>query len=406
MQGFGNGAARQDDSVTAVLAALIREDETSRAALSRSLGLSKPTVSQAVGRLIAWGLVREEGPGDNPVGKKATRIAFNRRWAFVAGVDIGNFMVRTGLFDLAGERLGLRQTRIHDAASGPALFGQVERDLAALLGQAGIPAERLAAVTIGIPGVRDENLGLNRLAPFMTEWEDQDLTRGLEERICSRVTVANNVNLGMTGERWLGNARGARNAVYLEFGIGVGAGILVDGRVISGSTGAAGEIAYALFEQAPRRDAFEPLGAFEQVLSTRSILSEYRRAGGSPLPADPAEAVARVFALREEGESAAVAVTERALELTCRALVSLAAILNPEVMIIGGGMGSCLMAHARRFEDALARYTPYPPALRSAGCGSTAVVCGAARQALDDLGAPGLIALAERRESVSTANKG
>ena len=109
-----------------------------------------------------------------------------------------------------------------------------------------------------------------------------------------------------------------------------------------------------------------------------------------------------MFALREDGDPAAVAVTERALKLTCRALVSLAAILNPEVIIVGGGMGPCLMAHARRFEDALARYTPYPPALRPAGCGSAAVVCGAARHALDDLGASGLIALAERRESIRT----
>ena len=59
-------------------------------------------------------------------------------------------------------------------------------------------------------------------------------------------------------------------------------------------------------------------------------------------------------------------------------------------------------AYHALFEDALARYTPYPPALRPAGCGSAAVVCGAARHALDDLGASGLIALAERRESIRT----
>ena len=128
-----------------------------------------------------------------------------------------------GLFDLRGERLGLRQTRIHDAASGPALFGQVERNLTALLGQASIRAERMAAVTIGVPGVRDENLGLNRLAPFMTDWEDQDLTRGLEERVCSRVTVANNVNLGMTGEG--GWARRGRAMQIPRVRIGVGSGI-------------------------------------------------------------------------------------------------------------------------------------------------------------------------------------
>lgn len=374
-------------------------DGLSRADISRRLGMSKPTVSQCVTRLMSRGLLSETGPGGNPTGKKATRLAFNRRWACVAGVDIGNFRIRAGLFDLSGQRLGFTETPLPDVASGPAIFDRVERDLVSLLGRTGFTPDNAAAVVIGVPGVRDADRGLNRLAPFMTEWEDRDLTLGLARRVCGRVTVANNVNLGMLGEQWAGSARDVRDAVYLEFGIGVGAGILLDGRVVPGAAGAAGEIAYARFDGTPRREAFRNIGVFEERLSTRAILSDYAASGGRPLPPDPAEAVARVFDLYDSGDDAARSVVGRVLELTGRAFASLAALLNPEVIIVGGGMGPCLMRYAPRFEEELRRYVPYPPRLRPAGCGSAAVVAGAARYALDGLGPEGLITLSEQRHS-------
>jgi predicted NBD/HSP70 family sugar kinase len=230
----------------------------------------------------------------------------------------------------------------------------------------------------------------------MTEWEDRDLTRDLASHICKRIYIQNNVNLGMLGEQWKGNAKKVQNAIYFEFGIGVGAGILVNNSILLGGKGTAGEIAFARFDAEPRQEFFKNMGAFEQIVSTRAILSDYAELKSGLIPKEPIEAVTLIFDRYDSGELAAKTVIGKVLDIVARAFISLSATLNPDVVILGGGMGDCLMRHINFFNEELARYVPYPPVIKPAGCRS-AVVWGAVRYALDKLGTAGIIDLAKQR---------
>ncbi|GAB2681280.1 ROK family transcriptional regulator [Thalassiella azotivora] len=274
------GDARQHHRAI-VLQALFGDGPASRADLARSTGLTRVTVSDVVGELLAEGLVEELGarPGTR-VGKPATLVGFAADAARVVTLDLsGEDRMRGAVMDLDG---GVRVRRSAEVGrrSGDAavsLAGRLARDLIALSDRP------VLGVGVGTPGVVDAT-GTVREAPNLG-WHDTPLATLLGERLGVPAHVANDANTAALGEHTYGHADGS-SLMVLRVGRGVGAGLILDGALLGGSRSAAGEIGHVVVDEQGERCGCGRVGCLETVLAVPHLREQLDR-----VPDDGAAAV-------------------------------------------------------------------------------------------------------------------
>jgi predicted NBD/HSP70 family sugar kinase len=320
-------------------------------------GLSRPTVDAVADDLIRLGWLEAVEAGGPRRGRPARSLAFRADAGYVAGVDIGEHKVRAAVADLAGEIVAEDLYEL----TGDALLPQVRRAASAALKAAGVRREQLLSACVGCTGPMDPETGRVIFSSVLES--GFDLAGALRRTLGPRVVVENDCNLAVIGDRWHGASRGMDDVVCVLAGERMGAGIVVGGQLVRGHAGAAGEMAF--------------LGAYEVEHGAEGVASLVRTLGG-----DDPEAV---FAAARAGEEVALDVVERAIAGAGRAIVTLALVLNPEVVVIGGGVagaGDVLLPPLRRGLERLARL---PPRIEASPLGARIVIVGAIRRALDDL---------------------
>ena len=190
------------------------------------------------------------------------------------------------------------------------------------------------SVVVGTPGVVDPATGALSLIPNISGLSEISVTRTLAEHYGQEVAIENDVNLAVLGEAWQGCARGCENAAFLALGTGVGLGLIINGKLVRGSAGAAGEIAYLpIGAQTHSSDALA-VGAFELEVGAAGILRRYRAIGSKPVAT-----VQDVFAALAAGDEAASLVLDATAETIALAIAALQSILDAELVILGGGIG-------------------------------------------------------------------
>jgi predicted NBD/HSP70 family sugar kinase len=341
----------------------------SRAEISRRAGISKPTVSLALESLVGAGLVREalrdpEGPSYGAVFFEPVPEA-----AFVLGLDLGARFLRGAVCDLGGEIRVRQDVELRGADAEGALAAIVSlRD--SLIAAAGLPAERIDGVVLGIPGVVENGTGTLRLTtPNIPGLEGRALRDELGERLLSPVTLENDVNLAAVGEQWLGVARGVRDFAFLSVGTGTGMGLVLGGNLHRGHHGAAGEIDWAL---AGAHDELDPSAEGIELLAGR-LAAEGSYKGPLVAPSD----VRALFAAARGGDRFARDVVDGVAHRIAAHVAPIAAVADIELVVLGGGIGSngdLLLGPVR---DLLESWMPYPPRVEISSLGEAAVLMGA-----------------------------
>ncbi|GAA3453601.1 ROK family transcriptional regulator [Dactylosporangium matsuzakiense] len=323
----------------AVFAETFRLGTVSRPELAQQTGLSKPTVAVALTNLERAGLLRRVGTRAGAAGRSAMLYEVRPEAGWVFAVDVGRSYVRVGLADLVGTIVARkdepsRGTRARD------LVAQLTRLAEELAGQAGITRDDVTLAVFGTPGIHDKATGALHLAPNLPGWD----RRGSVERLAgiagSTYVVENDVDLAAVGEATYGLGRGVRHFVYVSIGTGTGMGIIIDGRLYRGFRGAAGEIGYLpIGEGDPllEQPAARPRGMFESVASADGIVGVARRLG---LPG--AVTAKDVFDAARAGEETARLAVSREVDHVSHALAGITAVLDPELVVLGGGVGSQL----------------------------------------------------------------
>ena len=214
-----------------------------RAELIEATGLSGPTVGFLTAQLTARGLTRDLGTGPSRGGRRPALMEFNARHGFVAGIDLGPTRTRVAIADLRGNSLAHRIIPTPNRLAPPAALGSIAKVVRELMCEAGAPPDRLLAVGAGAPGVVDVNRGVVVLAPNLAGWSNVPMRDCLEEALGAPTLIENDVNLALLGEHWKGAARGHRTCAFLFVGTGIGAAVLIDGKLHRGHHFMAGEIA-------------------------------------------------------------------------------------------------------------------------------------------------------------------
>src|SRR4051812_17694658 len=227
-----------------VLEAIRSAAPISRAEISRRAGVSKPTVSLALQSLLDAGLVREAAAAPGRPSYGAVFFEPVAEAALVLGIDVGARFVRGAICDLHGA-VRARQDVERTGTDAEAALVQAAGLHDALAGAAGLPADRIDSVIVGVPGVVDARTGLLSLATNVPGLEDMAFGAELERRLGLPVQVENDINLAALGEQWRGVARGVDDFAFLSIGTGLGAGLVLRGELHRGRNGAAGEVDYA-----------------------------------------------------------------------------------------------------------------------------------------------------------------
>lgn len=393
----------------AALEALLAEGPLTRPRLSDLTGISKPTASQLLARLVEAGLVVQDGVREGMPGRTAELYRINGAAAHVAGVDVTPARIRVAVADLAGttvaehtlptpERTGVDIV----ARTGAALDGAAEA--------AGLARARLRRAVIGIQGAVDPGTGRLGYAAHIPGWHVPDVAGTLSEGLGVRVRIENDVNLSALAEQAGGEAAGVRDFVLLWVADGVGMAVVLNGALHRGATGGAGEIGYMPAVGAPlMRDVRRThTGGVHSLTGGAAVLRLMREHGYRGRDAPTALARAAADAEAEDGaarsdarhaggpdaggphghgeDGGAGRGGEALRELATRlgaTLATVVAVIDPALVVLTGDVlragGEPLRA---RVERQLHSLSIPRPAVRLSSVRGNPVLAGALQQAL------------------------
>lgn len=347
-----------------IIEALMQEGDMSRAGLAKKLELSKPATAENVDGLIKAGLVLEIGEGASTPGggRKPRLLRFNQRYRGIGVVDLSYIHPVLAIGDLAGEILAETQLMVGanvDKVQKAEILKQAIRHL--LEESAGI---ELGMIILSSPGIFTSDSKLVYANP-QHGWTDAGIEKVLTEYFTVPVITKNDMNVAVLGEFALGSGKGCRNMVYVSCGVGLGAGLVLEGKLYEGKGFAAGEISYFT-----NREDFRIKRKIEDRVRMEALLAKAE--------ADRKEnkASRAVMKLRAEKESLEFddivrltaekddytvgLVREIGVELGF-ALASIGALLDVEKIVLGGEYLAFFNILKEPVQEILDRCTPIPP---------------------------------------------
>lgn len=389
-------AALARTNVRRVLALIREHPGISRAELARTLHLTKSSVSDAVRSLIGAGVVFDGGRGHTATtGRKPRQLVFARNFGQIVAVDLGGTTLRAAVVDLDGAILARAQE--------PVDRRHLEDTLTRLVGRM-LTHEKVGrplAVGIGVAGTVDRVRGIVLDAPAL-ERMDWDILGVLRAVSVLPVALDNDVNLAALGEQWKGAARGHANVVCLSVGTGIGAGLIIDGRLCRGARGLAGEAGHLYQRPGSPEQTYETFGDLELEAAGYGIARRAQEAlapaaargvsaGEASLHPSRSADAHPVFLAAEKGDRVSAEIVQDAATKIGIAVGNIISLLDPEIVVLLGGIG---LGQAPRLLPAIRDVVRHitPPGSRGqvsivgGDLGDDAVLIGAACAAQDMLG--------------------
>ncbi|MGP3633069.1 ROK family transcriptional regulator [Streptomyces sp. 24-1644] len=373
----------------AALDLLLEHGPLSRTRIGKLTGLSKPTASQLLARLEAAGLVMVTGTSEGRPGPSAQLYAVNARSAHVAGLDVTAERIVAAVADVTGETVGEYELR----TPGRRAVGVVRQVADALDGavkEAGLTRADVHRVVIGTPGAFDPSTGRLRYASHLPGWHSPTLLEELAAFLPMPVEYENDVNLVAVAEQRLGAARGHEDFVLLWNEEGLGAALVINGRLHRGWTGGAGEVGFLPVPGTPlvRQVVKVNSGGFQELAGAQA-LPRMATALGIDTPHQPyAEVAAGLLTRAVEAYESDPALTELLRQYAQRlatGLASVTAVLDPELIVLSGALvssGGDLLRSLIQSE--LAELAASRPRLVLGEIGRHPVLRGALERALAD----------------------
>ncbi|MGW4384699.1 ROK family transcriptional regulator [Kitasatospora sp. NPDC004531] len=361
----------------AALELLLANGPLSRTQIGSLTGLSKPTASQLLARLEAAGLVVPVGTTAGGPGPNAQLYQVNPSAGYVAGLDVTSTAVRVAVADITGVTLAEHQVSCK-ARPAAETVERVAEAVAETVRQAQLSPGALREAVIGIGGAPDPVTGKLRYASHLPGWHSPRLVEELTAAIGAPVTIENDVNLAAVAEQSVGAAAGCEDFVLLWAEEGIGAAIVLAGRLHRGFTGGAGEVGYMPVPGAPvsvsaRR---KHTGGFQDLAGEPAVLALARAHGLRG--ADAPQAVAA--ALDAPGGEAFLAELAERLAV---GLAVIASVVDPELVVLSGGTTTAGGERLRELvQQALGRMSLPRPEVRLSALPGSPVLAGALQRAL------------------------
>ncbi|HEU4975884.1 MAG TPA: ROK family transcriptional regulator [Baekduia sp.] len=322
-----------------VLDALRGAGITSRAELARLTGLSRTTVSSLINDLVREGLVSERAE-QNAIsraqgGRPPVLVSLDRSAGAAVGVDFGKSHVTVAVADLSHTLQAELSSELpddHHAAEGLDIAAEL---VEAALQEAGVDRSLVLGVGMGLPGPIHADTGTVGSSAILPGWVGVSAARAMSDRLALPVRVDNDANLGALAEHVWGAGEGVADMVYLKLATGIGAGLVLDGRLYVGVGGTAGEIGHTIIDEHGPVCRCANRGCLETLASGAATVDLLRPTLGHDLT------LGQLVDLTIEGHPACRRVVGDAGRHVGRAVANLVNLLNPALIVVGGELAAC-----------------------------------------------------------------
>jgi len=367
-----------------VLRAIEKNGPISRADVGKIIGLTPPTISDIVKDLIERDIVQEIGKGASSGGKKPILLKINSKIAYMIAVDLGGENgIRVALMDLSYHIIKEKFGPKIESLNGKKFKNALSVILTDFIREMNIPRGKILGICIGVPGIIDYKLKKVTVAPCLN-WEISLEDLNLRE-IGISITIENDVNLMALGEKSKGIAQKINNFVFVGERTGIGAGIIINRKLYKGANNAAGEVGYLLIdpEYAPKNT--RDYGCLEKLASYKVIVEKAREKTGKNIR------VIDAFKMAAEGDSVALEIVKEALKFLAYGIGNISCVLDPELVIIGGGISILPPRFLEEMKMNIRKIIPFVPKMEFSKLGEDGVLIGAAVKVLEPLKRRGLM---------------
>ncbi|SED02368.1 Sugar kinase of the NBD/HSP70 family, may contain an N-terminal HTH domain [Streptomyces sp. 2231.1] len=324
----------------AALDLLLEHGPLSRTRIGKLTGLSKPTASQLLARLEAAGLVRVTGTSEGRPGPNAQLYAVDPGAAYAAGLDVTPHRIRAAVADVTGRTVGEHELPTPGRRPAQPVVQQVTEALDGAVKAAGLARSDVHRLVIGTPGAFDPNTGRLRYASHLPGWHSPTLLDELAAALPMPVEYENDVNLAAIAEQRLGAARGHADFVLLWNQEGLGAALVLGGRLHRGWTGGAGEVGFLPVPGTPlvRQVTKANSGGYQELAGSQAVPKLARELGITDIPSGQYTDVAAALVARAADHAGG---PHRELLQTyatrlATGLASLVSVLDPELVVLSG----------------------------------------------------------------------
>jgi len=322
----------------------------SRLELARQADLSPSSITAIVQRLIKKGLVVESEPATSQLGRRPIPLQVRGDAAYLVGVDLGSFFLRIVITDVNGEIVYRSQARTDMKVGRERVLERTFLSIHQAIRESNLPPKLIKGIGIAHSGVIDSEAGVVLSYPRpgqMAEWRNVPLRELFEKEFDLPCLLEDSVRTSTIAEKCFGAGRELSNFLYIDVGMGIGAGIFLDGRLYRGAGGRAGEFGHITVNESGPLCSCGNTGCLETVASCAAIIqnvrtaiekgidSRIREATGGDLDKVSIELIAQAAT---DDDSLAYRILQRSASYIGIGLANLVNLLNPRVVIFGGAL--------------------------------------------------------------------
>lgn len=378
----------KDQNILCILNCIREMGEVSSNDISKKTGLSPSTVSRVIKFLLKKNLVTKKGKEITELGRRPELLSFNKNYGYLVHFSITSEFILGCISDLNGNILDEEKTDINSDVKTNTVLDIIKSIYTVLQDRNNIKKEKILAGSIGIPGIVDEERMVVHKIPNLADWENKNIFSLIKQALKVPVIVNNDSWLSAIGEkiRFLNNYS---NVVLIKItsDAGIGAGLVIDNKLFTGSRNAAGEIGYMFFNQ----DNFEKysnnrLGCLERYSGIKELYKNLYKAINDNKANILKELISKSdkkkinLELIEKavrlGDKKVEKILDNAVRVWSIAIINICALLNPDVVVLGGVISKENQLILNRIRNYVEKGLYYTPIIRVSDIGERAQVIG------------------------------
>lgn len=366
----------------------------SRVELVGTTSLSAQTISNICRRLLDLGLIREAGKEGVGPGKPRSILRLNPEGRYAVGVHLDPTVMTLVILDLTGDVVAHARERTPSAVNPQHVVDTIVHATTQLIEGSGVDRSRIAGIGIAAPGPIDSPRGVVIDPPNLSGWHRVTLRDSLAEASGLPAVLDKDVTAAAVAEMWAGGERGLESFIFVYMGTGIGVGTVLDGDVVRGTSGNAGEVGHIVVDTEGPRCTCGQRGCVAVTCTPRALVEEAERVGAirversSDSTSEIDEAFTRLCDAARGGNELAIGVIDRSAERVTRAVAVVANMLDVDRVIFGGPIWSRISGHYLRempslLEDLRATRAVHEIEIESTSFGEEVGAIGAACLILD-----------------------
>lgn len=314
----------------------------SKAQLSRRLKISKPTVAKNIDDLLDQKILYVHGEGQSSGGRKPILIGFNPKYRYVLSLEVNVNYPMIAIFDLEGKIVRKEKLSLKGNLKEELFLKKIYEKINEVMTHEAIDDELIGVITVSTPGIINEETGEIYANPQFKEWKKVNLIQELNKRFNKKIIVKNDISMAALGEKHYGIGKRYDNLIYISSTLGIGAGLILNGKLYEGRNKAAGEIGYFINE-----DQMNDEMNFENAYAVPKIIKRMKKNLGNATESQLYEmtqgheeeiTIEMIKECLDSGDPFVIESIEETAKAYAIAINNIATLLDLECVIIGGAL--------------------------------------------------------------------